>query len=57
MTQYFCNITSKGLVTNRKFWKIIKTFLTNKGFLDNSDIMLSGDIETTNDGNYLEKRF
>ena len=57
MTQYFSNITSNGLVTNRKFWKIIETFLTNKGFLDNSDIMLSGDNETTNDGKHLGKRF
>ena len=57
MRQYFSNITGKSLVTNRKFWKIIKPFLTNKGFLDNSDIMLSGDNETTNDGKHLGKRF
>ena len=45
MKQYFSNITSKGTVTNREFWKTMKPFLTNKGFLDNSDIMLRGDNE------------
>ena len=29
--QYFFNITSKGIVTNKEFWKMIKPFLTNKG--------------------------
>ena len=35
--QYFSNITSKGIVTNKEFWKTIKPFLTNKGCLENSD--------------------
>ena len=43
--QYFSNITSKGIVTNREFWKIMKPFLTNKGCFDNSDIMLRVDNE------------
>ena len=35
--QYFSNIISKGIVTNKEFWKTIKPFLTNKGCLENSD--------------------
>ena len=38
--KYFSNITSKGIVTNRDFWRTMKPFLTNKGCLDNCDIML-----------------
>ena len=49
MKQYFSNITSKGTVTNREFWKTMKPFLTNKGCLDNSDIMLRGDNEMITD--------
>ena len=37
---YFSNITSNGIITNKNFWKAIKPFLTNKGCLENSDIML-----------------
>ena len=40
---YFSNITSKGIVTNRDFWKTMKPFLANKGCLDNIDIMLTDD--------------
>ena len=48
--QYFSNITSKGIVTNKEFWKTIKPFLTNKGCLENSDIMLiNGDEIVTSD--------
>ena len=36
--QYFSNITGKGIVTNKEFWKTIRPFLTNKGCLENSDI-------------------
>ena len=49
-TKYFSNITSKGIVTNRELWKTMKLFLTNKGCLNNSHIMLRGDNEMiTND--------
>ena len=51
--QYFSNIKRKGLVTNREFLKTMKPFLTNKGCLDNSDIMLRGDNKMVTDG----KRF
>ena len=34
---YFSNITSNGIITNKNFWKATKPFLTNKGYLKNSD--------------------
>ena len=57
MKQYFSNITSKGTVTNTEFWKTMKPFLTNKGCLDNSDIMLRGDNEMITDDKRLAKLF
>ena len=38
---YFNKIANRNIVTNRNFWKIIKPFLSNKGHLENVDIMLS----------------
>ena len=34
ITQHFSKITSKGIMTNKQFWKTMKPFLTNKGCLD-----------------------
>ena len=37
-------------MTNKEFWKTIKHFLTNKGCLDNNDIIvLDGEKMITND--------
>ena len=55
--QYFSNITSKGIVTNKEFWKMIGTFLTNKGCIENSDIMLINDDEMVTDDKTLAKTF
>ena len=44
-------------MTNREFWKTMKPVLTNKGCLDNSDIMLRGDIEMLADDKRLAKLF
>ena len=38
---YFNKLANGNIVTNRNFWKIIKPFLSNKGYLENIDIMLS----------------
>ena len=38
---YFSNITSNGIITNIFFWKAIKPFLTNKGYLENSVMTLT----------------
>ena len=50
-------ITCKGIVTNKEFWKTIKPFLTNKGCLENSDIMLINDDEMVTDDKTLAKTF
>ena len=55
--QYFSNIASKLIVTNREFWKKMKRFLTNKGCLDNSNIMLRDDNEMKTDDKRLAKLF
>ena len=43
---FFSNTTSNGIITNKNFWKAKKRFLTNKGSLENSDIMLRGNFLT-----------
>ena len=53
--QYFSNITSKGIVTNRELWKTMKPFLTNKGCLDNCEIILRGDNKMITDDKRLAK--
>ena len=32
------NIRSNGIIRNKIFWKALKSFLTNKGCLENNDI-------------------
>ena len=51
ITQHFSKITSKGIMTNKQFWKTMKPFLTNKGCLENNDIILLDDesLMITND--------
>ena len=36
---YFNKVTKTGVQSNKDFWKLIKSFLTNKGFLENAEIM------------------
>ena len=54
---YFSNITSNGIITNENFWKVIKTFLTNKGCLQNSDTMLRADDKIITDDKKLVQLF
>ena len=54
---YFSNITSNGIITNENFWKAIKTFLTNKGCLQNSDTMLRADDKIITDDKKLVQLF
>ena len=50
ITQHLPKITSKGIMTNKQFWKTIKPFLINKGCLANNDIiLLDGEEMITND--------
>ena len=51
------NITSNGIITNKKFWKAIKPFLTNKGCLEISDIMLRDDEKMITDEKKLAQLF
>ena len=44
-------------MTNKEFWKTIRPFLTNKGCLENSDIMLINDDDMITDDKTLAKTF
>ena len=37
---YFDKVTSKGFVSNKAFWNIVKQFLTNRGFLTSENIAI-----------------
>ena len=54
---HFNKIANKKVVTNRNFWKIIKPFLTNKGYLENAEIMLIQDRKRISNENELVKVF
>ena len=54
---YFNKIANENIVTNRNFWKIIKPFLTNKGHLENAEIMLIQDKNIISNENELVKVF
>ena len=41
--KHFSDIASNVTITNKNFWKAIKPFMTNKGFFENSDVMLKDD--------------
>ena len=55
--QYFSDIASKGIVTNKEFQQKMKLFLTNKGCVDNCDIMLRGKSKIITDNKCLAKPF
>ena len=57
MQRYFSDITSNDIVTNKKFWKTMKSFLPNNIYLDKTDIMLRGDNDMTTDEKHLAKLF
>ena len=53
---HFFKITSKGIMTNKQFCKNMKPFLTNKGCLENNDIILLDGEEMINNDKILAKR-
>ena len=57
ITQYFSKITSKGIMTNKQFWKAMIPFLTNKGCLGNNDIILRDGEEVIANDKILAKHF
>ena len=54
---YFNKIANGNLVTNRNFWKIMKPFLSNKGHLENVDIMLNHNSKIVCNDHELVKVF
>ena len=54
---YFNKIANENVVTNRNFWKIIKPFCTNKGHLENAEIMFIQDKNIISYENELVKVF
>ena len=57
MKNYLQRLTEKSLTTNRSFWKFIKPFLTNKGFIGNNDIALIHKNKIISDEKQLTKLF
>ena len=45
-------VTKSGVNTNKEFWKIIKPFLTNKGFLSGNEIKLIENDEVITEKKY-----
>ena len=41
MKNYLKKITEKGLTTNKSFWKFVKPFLINKGFIGHNNVTLN----------------
>ena len=54
---HFSKITSKGIMTKKKFWKIMKPFLTYKGCLENNDIVFVDTEEMITNDEILAKPF
>ena len=52
---YFNKIADENVVANRNFWKVFKPFLTNKGHLENAEIMLIQDKKIISNKNELVK--
>ena len=50
LKKHLRSITEKGINNNKSFWKFIKPFLTNKGFIGSNDIILvDNDVVTTDE--------
>ena len=54
---YFKKATADGVVSNRKFWNIVKPFLTSKGFLHNDNISKDINDNVVEDEEKLKKEF
>ena len=55
--KHFSNITSKGIIINKRIWIAIKPFLTNKGCLGNSGVVLRDDKKIITDEKNLAQLF
>lgn len=47
--KYFKNISKDGVVANKSFRSLIKSFLINKGHIDREEIILKTDNEAITD--------
>ena len=54
---YLSKATENGVNTNKEFWKIIKPFLTNKGFLSRNEITLIENDEDITEEKILAGKF
>ncbi len=54
---HFKKVTENGLMTNKDFWNLVKPFLTNKGGLSGSDILLVKDNEIISNDRELAETF
>ena len=57
MKNYLKKLTEKDLTTNKSFWKFMRPFLTNKGFIGNNDITLIHKNKIISDEKQLTKLF
>ena len=55
MKNYLKKLREKGSTTNKSFWKFMKPFLTNKGFIGNNDITLIQKNKIISDEKQLTK--
>ena len=54
---YFKKATADGVISNRKFWNIVKPFLTSKGFLHNNNISIDINGNIMEDEQKVTKEF
>ena len=55
--KYFNNVSKDGVVSNKNFWSMMKPFLTNKGHINEEEIILKCDNETTTERSVLAQMF
>ena len=54
---YSSKVTESGTSTNKEFWKTIKPFLTNKGFLSGNELRLKENEEVITEEKILAEKF
>ena len=54
---YFSKVTESGVNTNKEFWKVIKPFFTNKGFLSGNEITIIENDEVITGEKVLADKF
>ena len=57
LEKHLKSITEKGINSNKSFWKFVKPFLKNKGFIGSNDITLVENEVVTTDEKTLARTF